>query len=470
MITSKNFQYFLACCSLLVSLSFFVTQAHALEVIARSGSTDDIQAAADQVEAAGGGTVYIPAGKYTFTGEVKSSDGINFIGKGQEGTILSGGKIDIDTRYYGKLDKPFRISDISFVNGGSLRIDSCHDFRVDHVTVEADGGTAVSIVRSHRGVIDHCKVTQSGEYYGIYIIGDDVTWEEDISKLLGSAEAIFIEDCTFDKIGHCVDGTAGGHYVFRYNVLTNSYSAAVDAHGPGYGADLGTRAVEIYNNLIDKTNLGGIGIRGGGGVIFNNRLQEKHIDLVLEGDSEGPYPVPMQIHDLWIWGNTFEGVPEEEQIHVTSWSGQEELAKECIQENRDYFLRAPTQELDGFTYTPYTYPHPRVEGIDQYNPIDEGREEVRNRPNPFRAGKEVTLIEYNLNQFSNVTITIYDPLGQEVWRKSYEAGENGGRKLNSVPWDGRNLSGKVVANGGYICRIWVEKENKYMVRKIAVAK
>ena len=102
-------------------------------------------------------------------------------------------------------------------------------------------------------------------------------------------------------------------------------------------------------------------------------------------------------------------------------------------------------------------------------PVIEGGE-VRNRPNPFRAGKEETLIEYNLREPSNVTIAIYDLLGQEVWRRGYKAGENGGSKVNSVPWDGRNLSGQVVANGGYICRIWVEREKRHMVRKIAVAK
>ncbi len=96
--------------------------------------------------------------------------------------------------------------------------------------------------------------------------------------------------------------------------------------------------------------------------------------------------------------------------------------------------------------------------------------EVRNRPNPFRAGKEETLIEYDLKEPSNVTIVIYDLLGQKVWHKSYKAGENGGRQENSVPWDGRNLSGEVVGNGGYICRIWIEREKRHMVRKIAVAK
>jgi len=102
--------------------------------------------------------------------------------------------------------------------------------------------------------------------------------------------------------------------------------------------------------------------------------------------------------------------------------------------------------------------------------FSDGADGVLNRPNPFRAGKQNTLIEYNLSEPSNVTITIYDLFGEEVWRESYRAGENGGSTANSVPWDGRNLSGEVVGNGGYICRVWIEKEKRHMVRKIAVAK
>jgi len=102
--------------------------------------------------------------------------------------------------------------------------------------------------------------------------------------------------------------------------------------------------------------------------------------------------------------------------------------------------------------------------------FSDGVDGVSNRPNPFRAGREETLIEYNLKQPSNVIITIYDLFGQEVWHESYAAGEDGGSTANTVRWDGRNLSGKVVANGGYICRIWVDREKKHMVRKIGVAK
>ena len=31
---------------------------------------------------------------------------------------------------------------------------------------------------------------------------------------------------------------------------------------------------------------------------------------------------------------------------------------EYIKENRDYFLRKPGKNEDGFEYVPYTYPHP----------------------------------------------------------------------------------------------------------------
>ena len=101
-----------------------------------------------------------------------------------------------------------------------------------------------------------------------------------------------------------------------------------------------------------------------------------------------------------------------------------------------------------------------------------GINEVINYPNPFHAGKEPTFIEYNLSRNSNVTITIYDLLGQIVWKKKFSEGENGGRtnETNRVEWWGRNGLGELVGNGGYICRIWIEKERKQLIRKIAVVK
>lgn len=97
---------------------------------------------------------------------------------------------------------------------------------------------------------------------------------------------------------------------------------------------------------------------------------------------------------------------------------------------------------------------------------------VINYPNPFRAGKEPTFIEYNLAQPSDVKITIYDLLGQIVWEKKFYSGENGGRadETNRVEWWGRNNLSETVGNGGYVCRIWIEAERKQIIRKIAVVK
>ena len=64
-------------------------------------------------------------------------------------------------------------------------------------------------------------------------------------------------------------------------------------------------------------------------------------------DIDGTPLRPM--NDLWIWGNTFENV-------ATPFHN----ADGYYVENVNYFLRAPNQAQDGFTYTPYIYPHPLV--------------------------------------------------------------------------------------------------------------
>jgi len=98
-------------------------------------------------------------------------------------------------------------------------------------------------------------------------------------------------------------------------------------------------------------------------------------------------------------------------------------------------------------------------------------EEIVNYPNPFSAGREETFIEYSLMESSDVEITIYNLVGEEVWSRDFVGGEMGARKgINIVEWDGRNKSSSVVGNGGYICRVYVSKTGDYFIRKIAVVK
>jgi len=370
-----------------IILLFFImvnstSKAMAKDVTASSGSATDIQKAIDSVYASGGGTVYIKPGTFPHNGAaIKVKDGVSLMGAGQDKTILTNANI----RYRGSNSSPFRVSGLRLSNRSYLEIRSCSNFRVDHITVESASGAAISIQESFSGLIDHCAVRVTGSFYGIVISQGykqyyPADWKPNANQLLGQSTAIFIEDCDFYGCHHAIVGHGNAHYVARYNSFQNGNSHQIDAHGPGYGPPCGTRLVEVYNNVFNYSpeyTWKAFAIRGGDAVIFNNVIKDydNGILLCLETRSEGPYPVPMQVRNAWIWDNTFinlgknnekrcpgdweAGSPHCNEVLV--WDIADDLkmeSKNYIRENREYYLRKPTQEQDGFTYKPYTYPHP----------------------------------------------------------------------------------------------------------------
>ena len=350
----------------------FNTTAKALEVTAAGLSASEIQAAANVVEAAGGGTVFLPAGEATHSTHMKVSDGVNFIGAGQDKTVLNGAVFNINTRFYGKLDKGFRISGMSLLGNSKLYLEQVHDFRIDHITIGpcTSGGQAISIKQSHTGLIDNVTMKIGASVYGILIAGSE--WVSDITSILGQPTAIFIEDCDFEVTGpyaaHITIGHTGAHYVFRHNTTHGQIrSHDADAHGGGFGKSFGTRAMEIYNNVLEGSSARGqaIAIRGGGAVVFNNIIRDVRfgITMLLESKLSGPYPILGQPTEIWMWNNTFTGLESghENGAFVTNW-GNPLNENDYIKENRDFFLRAPSKSQDGFTYTPYKYPHPLRSG------------------------------------------------------------------------------------------------------------
>jgi hypothetical protein len=93
-----------------------------------------------------------------------------------------------------------------------------------------------------------------------------------------------------------------------------------------------------------------------------------------------------------------------------------------------------------------------------------------NYPNPFRAGSDLTFLEFNLTVDAGVRLTIYDMMGHKVREQSYFQGEVGGSAgLNRVSWDGKNADGVVVGNGGYMA-ILEAANGQTLKRKIAVRK
>jgi hypothetical protein len=281
-------------------------------------------------------------------------------------------------------------------------------------------------------------------------------WENDNRiEFLGTREAVFVEDCSIEGCSHATDGFGGGHYVLRSSTIVNCSS--VGGHGPGFeDSGRGIRCTEVYNNQIYKSpdadwgaRWCGYNVRGGGGVMFNNRIENcrNAIQFTLDsgsftdenGDGIYDYPAKDQTHDKWIWNNELVNTPN-------LWFYYGEPAAQLIKEGRDFFLRAPTMEQDGFTYTPYPYPHPltqetslaknRVNNLNVANLRTETPKDFylgNAYPNPFNP---TTVISYQLPCAGFVTLKVYDILGKEITKLVFEKKEAGSY---SVEFNARNL-------------------------------
>lgn len=364
--------------------------------------SDEIQAAVNTLRDSGG-VIYLPAGDFQFNTTVGTTyarrfpGGISVIGQGVGQTILrSDGSAFFDINHWGQFWDGFRISGISFygapeesgtyTNSG-IQITNVVDFRIDHCHFERIhyniGVSSREGYPQSRGVIDHCSFVAAGlgTIYGVY---DSRVWQEDMK--LGTAEATFIEDCYMEDLGHPGASYGGGHYVLRYNEIVDSDS--IDAHGPGFDSSgRGARATEIYGNNVYHNpgdyGWSAVGLRAGGGVIFDNTFRNYDYAVRFSIDTQGydstggVYPTLDQIHDMWVWDNTLVDIvcdPNapgyEDDLSDPNWSIVSGVllysneAGRLIRKDRDFYMRAPSQEEDGFTYTPYVYPHPLTWEVD----------------------------------------------------------------------------------------------------------
>jgi len=371
-------------------------QIATVNIPARSGSPEDIQAAVDAVAAAGGGTVHVPAGTFDWDDETVRirEDDITIKGAGIDVTILNqthdaaGGGFD-DMFYFTNCEnvaisymtiKGLCTNDAGQVDGTGIMFLNCIDFRIHHCKL-LDCPEAAVDVRSNnptmacRGLIDHCIIDNPYKsiYGGAWAYGVQVKstaysptyWDDDISHFLGKYETIptaspsvYIEDCEIYRTRHTVASNQLGWYCLRYNTLDQiNANSMVDIHG---GRDAGNpicggRGLEAYNNTLNHHGTGfGFFTRGGDGAIYNNTITNvpTAIRLTLD-DATDPEPT----RSMFLWDNTFKSVQTEYDINQAYFT-----------EDVDYFFRAPNQEDDGFTYTPYTYPHPLVGEEEEEQP------------------------------------------------------------------------------------------------------
>ena len=378
--------------AMLLTLSFYlniggIRTFTGLEVVgytvtATTGTPSDIQTAVDVVISNGGGTVYIPSGTFNWNGEtVNLIGGVNIHGMGVGSTILlqqDPAPHPVMFKINGSNGRQTRITGIEFrglvtssndnvAPAGAIRSENAVDFRIDHCKFIDFPNVAVSISSGAsplgtRGVIDHnvftnpYKLTYGGIWgYGIIVGSTDYSTSElDITKFLGKYETaptnfpvVYIEDNSFSYCRHSVASNQRGWYVARYNTITQARPTnygQLDVHGSS-SRGWGGRGLEAYNNIVDGNGIVGssaFAIRGGGGVIYDNDLINESFGIFIVTDQANPmYPMA----DLYIWGNSRNDYDNSNSVY---------------EENVHFFIREPTLALDGFTYTPYVYPHPLV--------------------------------------------------------------------------------------------------------------
>jgi hypothetical protein len=374
-------------------------------VRANSCSRTDVQAA---VNAAGDGdTVLVPAGNCMWATPAASTPAVLIAGKAitlqgagiaqtvitdATGTNWNESLIRVD----GVEGKPFRITGFTFTGinvQASVQIyGNCKSFRLDHCEFESptDFVTAINTSGYTYGVIDHCTFFNSR----VLVSGDDdAAWQRPLT--LGSANAVYVEDCTFDCTAQCntVDANAGGRYVFRYNTMRNSH---VEAHS---GCPSGLRATfshEVYANTIvaETPTYRPFLIRGGTGVIFNNTITgsytspDIHVDdqrscvdvsgyschapwdrcdgdSIYDGNEPAGYGYPCRdqigrstdsgitttqaLEPMYEWDNTYGGA----DVDIILNPAMCVTMTYHIQEGRDFY-----NDTSRPGYTPYVYPHP----------------------------------------------------------------------------------------------------------------
>ncbi len=371
----------LAAAGLILLSNALGADAPAGMIAAASGSAEDLQAAIDRAKP--GDTVIIPAGVFDFSGQVFAPDGIHLRGMGRDRTVLV--KRDDLTEWNAMITvdcatgEPLTFSGITlqgrgrFIQGdskkGGLVRDQglylqgqCLDFQVfnsrftkfSRAGIQMQGN-AGQVRGDARGVIYENEFIDNWHPnlgYGVEVVGDQRTWEKPLE--LGTVNAVVMEDNVFDRNRHTVAANNGARYVFRHNLIIDNYAdaAAIDAHGLA-AWPRGSRSYEIYDNTVRNSvsRWAGVGVRGGDGVIFNNRFEgvQNGIMLLVERYKDSmEYPVPDQIRDLWIWNNELDG---RRLRKVDFWSRQSQ-APSLLREGRDYHLAVKPD------YEPLAYPHP----------------------------------------------------------------------------------------------------------------
>jgi hypothetical protein len=371
--------------------------ADAATINAASCSRSAVQTAING--ASSGDTVRVPAGTCSWATAVSipTNKKISLQGAGISSTIIT---VSPAGEAVKTAQSRSRITGFTFndgyiiIDGDGWRVDHCKFYNASAVN-EGVIASGQREVHHPTGLVDHCSFYNAR----VLVVGwaglmAHALWAQPLNLGVGNG-VVYVEDCTFVGTVHsnAVDANYGGRYVFRYNTVTDTYLEAHSVQGDNRAA----RKWEIYNNMFIQENREmwvPMFLRGGTGVVFNNTLSGTWTDprIALDNvrdcenrdtagicDGTSPwdgnqpggsgYPCRDQIgrsKDNYLWTATTP-YPPQAFDPAYAWNNklggndvpffQHNNCANHIQPGRDYYNNTVKAG-----YTPYTYPHPFVQG------------------------------------------------------------------------------------------------------------
>ena len=381
---------------------FFVNGVSTLNITADSCSQEHVQSVVDQVQNAGGGIVYIPAGDCTWTNDVDIEGLVSVIGTGIDQTIIRGNITQLfeHNEAVGESDNYVEYAHMTIYgrqSGGSnsaIKFYNVNYFRIHNIKfAESQWHSVITGRRVFQGLIDNCTFNRNdlgSSDYGISFAGinwinppscglnytqnclnDWDDWYKKVGDYTGNegscygdpydsnwkpglVDALYIEDNTFNWKGSAIAMNWGScsKTVWRYNVFNNRNP---DSGGIKPGAVFAIFHNNIFNNTNTEDNTppnGGLLIRLRADTLFyNNEIvgyggpnSGSHLfAFVAYGCSYGYcYPDDVVPNEIYIWNNTYINCASTcEDSNTGCWAEYSEGEPDRIAINENYFFRAP---------------------------------------------------------------------------------------------------------------------------------
>jgi len=351
-------------------------------VYTTDGSQGDVQAAIADAEA--GDTVMIPPGTFTYGADRDAlviDKPITFAGSGRENTVIviadsSGVWTNAAIRLTGgPTVRDFSITGASAEHRSPFAAGGASGWRITNIEFSQVKSGYFLYTHGCFGLVDNCTLNgAAGTSELIFTRGPADAWQTD--DTIGTADNVYVEDCTFSGTGYVCDINSNGKAVVRFCTINGPMK--VDGHGKATNTPArGVRHMEIYHNVWTNPSKFWLTVemRGGTGYIFGNTaaggsfmlrdygIYGAYANLGNQYKTPRDYPIDDQIgtgkdpkaggsEPMYIWNNRMtSGEPWKRSNRKASaeaialYGGVDFYDSDLIAQDRDFFRQV--EPFDG---------------------------------------------------------------------------------------------------------------------------